>query len=311
MSSWTPGRLAAAYDTRLLDWTVGASRPVRARISLEMLQEAGVPLDVEGIDSSDVDALRAELAKVHTAEYVSRTLDLGLNEEWSGVDGEQGAVALHMFAGTVALTRAIQQGRVGVGFSPQGAKHHAQRDHGSGFCVFNDFAWAALELASEGRRVMYVDLDAHHGDGVENLTRDEPLVRTFSVHDRTIFPGTGRFEDPTRGVFNAPLQAGAGDSEMLEAVARALTLMEEWRPQAVLVAVGGDGFRDDPLSTLQYSYEGYERAGGLLGAAAAGLRAPLLMGGAGGYLPETATPRCWAIFVEAACGAYWQKRGRR
>ncbi len=78
-----------------------------------------------------------------------------------------------MFAATVQLVHAVDEGEVRLGFAPQGAKHHAMADRGSGFCVFNDMAWAARHFAGQGKRLLYVDTDAHHGDGVEALTRNE------------------------------------------------------------------------------------------------------------------------------------------
>ena len=157
--------------------------------------------------------------------------------------------------------RARRRRRAGaVGFSPQGAKHHAMADRGSGFCVFNDMAWAAKHFAGQGKRVLYVDLDAHHGDGVEALTRDEPLVMTCSVHDSTIFPFTRHQDERDRGVHNFPLARDAGDEELLASVAAVVELAEQWRPEVLLVAIGADGHVTDPLSTLQYSYEGYTAA---------------------------------------------------
>ncbi len=186
-----------------------------------------------------------------------------------------------MFAGTVQLAHAVDDGRVVVGFSPQGAKHHAMADRGSGFCVFNDMAWAAKHFAAQGKRVLYVDLDAHHGDGVEVLTRDEPLVMTCSVHDSTIFPGTGHEDEPERSVYNWPLARRAGDRELLASVADVVRLAEQWRPAVVLIAIGADGHVTDPLSSLQYSYDGYAAAARALGSMAAAHGALVLTGGAG------------------------------
>ena len=295
MSGWTPDKLALAYDDRLLDWQLGPehpTNPVRAKLAVELLQGRGVPLMVEPITWQLTDELEA----VHTADYVRRTLE-GNNDEWAGSRPDLGAVAAHMFASTVQLVRAMDEGRVIVGFSPQGAKHHAMADHGSGFCVFNDMAWAAKHLAGQGKRVLYIDLDAHHGDGVEALTRDEPLVMTCSVHDSTIFPGTGHTSEPECRVHNFPLAHGAGDAELLSSVAQIVRLGDGWRPEVVLVAIGADGHITDPLSSLQYSYEGYASAARTIGELAARQRAPVLMGGAGGYQPLTHTPAVWALFV--------------
>jgi acetoin utilization protein AcuC len=300
VSGWTPDRLAVAYDERLLDWQLGPGHPtdpVRAKLAVERLQERGVPLVVEPITWQLTDELEA----VHTADYVRRTLE-GRNAEWQGTRPDLGAVAAHMFAGTVQLVHAVDEGRVQVGFSPQGAKHHAVADRGSGFCVFNDMAWAGKHFAAQGKRVLYVDLDAHHGDGVEALTRHEPLVMTCSVHDSTIFPGTGHTSEPERRVHNFPLERGVGDLELRGSLAHIVRLADEWLPEVVLVAIGADGHATDPLSTLQYSYKGYSSAAGAIGALAARLEAPVLMGGAGGYQPLTHTPAVWATFVELLDG---------
>ena len=302
-SGWTPDALAVAYDDGLLDWRLAPdhpTNPVRAKLAVEALQDRQVPLVVEPITWQ----LSGELEQVHTADYVRRTLVDGSNAEWQGCRPDLGAVAAHMFAATVQLVQAVGDGRVQVGFSPQGAKHHAMADRGSGFCVFNDLAWAAKHFAAQRKRVLYVDLDAHHGDGVEALTRDDPGVMTCSVHDSTIFPGTGHEDEPDRRVHNFPLARGAGDDELLASVAAIVRLAEQWQPDVVLVAIGADGHVTDPLSSLRYSYEGYAEAARRLGAMAAGHRAPVLMGGAGGYQPLTHTPAVWATFVAELWEAY-------
>ncbi len=297
MSGWTPETVAVVYDERLLDWQLGPghpTNPVRAKLAVELLQERGVPLVVESITWQLTDELQA----VHTAKYISDTLE-GSNAEWQGRRPDLGAVAAHMFAATVQLVHAVDAGQVRVGFSPQGAKHHARADRGSGFCVFNDMAWAARHFAGQGKRVLYVDLDAHHGDGVEALTRDEPLVVTCSVHDSTIFPGTGHRSEPEAGVHNLPLAHGAGDEELLGSIATVVELAEQWRPEVLLVAIGADGHVTDPLSSLQYSYDGYTQAARALVGLAVQHGAPVLLGGAGGYQPLTHTPAVWATFVGA------------
>jgi acetoin utilization protein AcuC len=145
MTDRSPDRLAVAYDDRLLDWKLGSghpTNPMRAKLAVEALAELGVPMDVLPITWQLTD----ELALVHTQEYLDRTLVEGRNSEWSGSQPDLGAVAAHMFAATVQLARAIDHGGVRVGFSPQGAKHHAMAEQGSGFCVFNDMAWGGQAL---------------------------------------------------------------------------------------------------------------------------------------------------------------------
>jgi acetoin utilization protein AcuC len=303
MSTWTPARLAVPYDEKLLDWRLGEghpTNPVRAKLAVETLAGHRVPMDVLPI----IWQLTDQLSLVHTQEYLDRTLVDGRNSEWSGPQPDLGAVAAHMFAATVQLAHAIDSGHVRVGFSPQGAKHHAIADRGSGFCVFNDMAWAAKHFAAQDKRVLYVDLDAHHGDGVEALTRTEPLVMTCSVHDRTIFPGTGHEHAPDEHVYNYALPAGSGDEDLRSSLQQITVLAEAWRPHVVLIAIGADGHETDPLSTLRYTYDGYRAAAESLGRLAARHDAPVLMGGAGGYQPETYTPQVWAVFVARLYARY-------
>lgn len=300
--TWSPATLAVAYDGRLLDWKLGAGHPtdpVRAQLCVQQLD---VPYALEPVTWQLTD----ELTEVHDPAYVTATL-AGRNSEWAGVQPDLGAVAAHMFAATVQLVHAVEAGRVRTGFSPQGAKHHAMADRGSGFCVFNDMAWAARHFAGQGRRVLYVDLDAHHGDGVEALCADVPGVVTFSVHDRTVFPGTGQACDHSHGVHNAALSRGAGDRDLMDALATVARVADGCRPDVLLVAIGADGHETDPLSSLRYTYEGYRRAGDLLGSLATEHDVPVLMGGAGGYQPRTHTPAVWATFVGALYRAHQEQ----
>lgn len=287
-----------AYDDRLLNWKLGKghpTNPIRAKRATELLWNR-LPGGVK-VEKITRKVSNDDLERCHDPEYVAETL-AGRNVEWSGVRRDLGVTARHMFAGTAQLVDQILAGTLHYGFSPQGAKHHAQFDYGSGFCVFNDFAYAALRLADEGYRVLYVDTDAHHGDGVENLTRDNPRVMTASVHDSTIFPGTGRAHLLDAHVLNYPLPAGSGDLPLVNSVLDLLARADAFDPHVVLFAIGGDGYRDDPLSTLDYTYAGYTAVASMVGSWS-GLRGlPILMGGAGGYLPETHTPRVWATVVE-------------
>lgn len=288
-----------AYDERLLDWHLGVDHPtdpIRAKNALDVLWRREVPLDVQPITRRVADD---ELERVHSARHVA-AVTAGLSSEWEGVRPDLGEVARHMFAGTAQLVDQLLADKSPfVGFSPQGAKHHAHWDHASGFCVYNDFAAAAWRLEEAGERVLYVDLDAHHGDGVEALTYANSRIMTASVHDRTIFPGTGDHSEPRRRVYNFPLERGSGDTTMLAAVDSILDIASSFNPTVVLVAIGGDGHADDPLSTLRYTYRGYAEAGKRIGEFACEGGGRVLLGGAGGYLPHRQTPMSWATFVQA------------
>ncbi len=119
--------------------------------------------------------------------------------------------------GTLEAARHIRDGHAQRAFHPMGAKHHAQRDTASGFCIYNDMAVAAKELAGSGLKVLYVDWDAHHGDGVEFLLEEVPQVMTASIHNGAIFPGTGQRHRPEANEYNWPLSYGSDGQAMLVA----------------------------------------------------------------------------------------------
>ena len=293
--------LHIAYDETLLGWKLGKghpTNPIRAKNATELLVKR-LGNDVQ-VDAITREATLDELTLMHAPDYVAETL-AGFNSEWAGQRRDLGRVARHMVAGSLQLVDGILDGTVRYGFSPQGAKHHAMSHRGSGFCVFNDFAHAAAILQSAGHRVLYIDTDAHHGDGVEELTRHMPNVLTASIHDSAIFPGTGHSSERERGVLNYPLAPESGDRELIGAVESILAYADHrFDPTIVLFAIGGDGYKDDPLSTLQYTYAGYSAVAELVGTFAAAHDTPVLFGGAGGYLPHTHTPRVWARVVENA-----------
>lgn len=244
-------------------------------------------------------ALREWIEKVHDPAYVAEVLDNHQCAEWKGKRPDMASLAERFVLGTVVAACAAfrHEDKDGVYVHLPGAKHHAQRATSSGFCVFNDWAVVMAHPAFRDQRVAILDIDAHHGDGVENLLRDNPNVLTVSIHDGTIFPGTGHESDIESGVVNFPLARGSGDDELREAVKDALVEMREFEPDLVFITAGADGHADDPLSTLQYTIEGYRQAAHAV--AVSFPQTPIVIGGAGGYQPDTFTPRIWAEFVDA------------
>jgi acetoin utilization protein AcuC len=295
-------KLHISYDDVYLDWKLGSSdfehptNPVRAKYATQMLQENH---DVVIIKPDILDTDRAHVESIHDKEYVSKVLDLGHCGEWRPDDTHKGKVALHMFAGTVRLTEKMLAGDLKVGFNPQGAKHHAQRNHSSGFCVFNDMAWAAKEFHRNGMKVMYIDWDAHHGDGVENLLASSRDIVTCSIHDSVIFPGTGLDgHKPSFGIYNWALDPGSGDDAFRDAVDQVAELSHKIQPDVVLLATGADAHISDPLSTLNFDYPGYKYAAKVVGQIANTYsQGRVLIGGAGGYQPFDHTPQIWSEVV--------------
>lgn len=291
------------------NWVFDPSHPTQGRrfIKARELLRSNAPhagVSVMGIES-DFFPSRARLERVHSADYLDAVLIDGISGEWAAPRMDLARLAHRMAGGTYLAARALinEHARTAVHFA--GAKHHAMRDHSSGFCVFNDFALVATYLFDDEpaiERIAILDIDAHHGDGTEALLCDDPRVMTFSIHDGTIFPGTGFHNDVEQRVFNRALSAGAGDEELAIHVNTFVEEANSFDPSMIFIAIGADGHVTDPLSTLCYSIEGVEQA-------VASVRetfpdTPFLLGGAGGYQPDTITPQAWArMALAAATGA--------
>lgn len=180
----------------------------------------------------------------------------------------------------------------GVVYNPAGGTHHGRRDRASGFCFFNDPVLAILGLQDQGlNRILYVDLDAHHGDGVEDAFADDARVLTISVHEEGRWPHTGTLHDRAGGMArNLPVPAGFHDDELAAIMDEAvLPLGSAFRPQALLIQCGADALADDPQSRLSLSNGALWKAV----AALAPLAPRLLVLGGGGYNPWSVA-RCWA-----------------
>jgi len=180
----------------------------------------------------------------------------------------------------------------GTIYSPAGGTHHGRRDRASGFCYFNDPVLAILAMLDQGlTRVLYVDVDAHHGDGVEAAFAGEARVLTVSIHQEDLWPRTGRVEDRGGGsARNLPVPAGLNDTELAYLVDEAvLPLGRAFKPQAVFLQCGADALSDDPLSGGQLS----NRALWATVAALKGLAPRLLVTGGGGYNPWSVA-RAWS-----------------
>ena len=250
-------------------------------------------------------ATEAELLRVHTPAYIDEVLNQHISTEWDGQRADLANLACLFVGGTLTALDALLTNKTKLAIHFPGAKHHAQADHSSGFCIFNDFALAA-DIASKdhGKNIIIIDIDAHHGDGVENLTADNPKVLTLSVHQDGIFPGTGDESKP--GYFyNISLEAGAGDKELLDAIEQFIYVIGardriwDWQPDLLFITCGADGHSEDPLTSLEYTVAGYIAVAKRLKERFPDL--PILLGGAGGYLPDTRTPEVWVGVTVTLC----------
>ena len=254
-------------------------------------------------------ATRAELERVHAPHYIDEVLSEHISSQWSGKRPDLATLASTFVGGTLlALDALLNKGaRTAIHFP--GSKHHAQYDYSSGFCIFNDFAIAAdIATKDYGLRVAILDIDAHHGDGVENLMADNPMVLTYSIHEKGIFPGTGNEDYPEKNIYNFPLVPkeadlncrGKGDDALLYGVQQFIDKLGTFKPDLIFITCGADGHKEDPLSSLEYSVQGYAGVARLLRQYHPDM--PMLMGGAGGYLPDNRTPGVWVVVAGGLVG---------
>ena len=213
---------------------------------------------------------------------------------------------------TLAAARAVWSGSAQHGASIAGGMHHAMAAHASGFCVYNDVAVAIAWLLRQGaERIAYVDIDAHHGDGVQAAFWDDPRVLTISLHQHpeTLFPYTG-LPAETGGpaaegsAVNVALPAGTGDASWLRAFhAIVPPLLRAFRPQVLVSQHGADTHRLDPLARLQVSIDAQRAAHAALHALAHGLAGGCwLLTGGGGYDLVRVVPRTWTHLLAEAAG---------
>jgi acetoin utilization protein AcuC len=238
-------------------------------------------------DPSYVEALRVSDAAGRVEPQVRQRYGFGNFENplFPGVF-ERASTAV---GGSILASELALEGR--VVFHPAGGTHHGRRDRASGFCFFNDPVFAIRRLLDGGvARVLYVDLDAHHGDGVQEAFLDDGRVRVVSIHEQGRWPHSGPADDVGHGyACNLPVPSGCNDSELaflLDEVV--LPLAGRFAPEAVVVTCGTDALAGDPLSAMALSnvalWDAVERVIGAAG--------PAVVLGGGGYNPWTLA-RCW------------------
>jgi acetoin utilization protein AcuC len=215
--------------------------------------------------------------------------------------------------GTRAALASVVDGVCLRAMCPAGGLHHAHRDRAAGFCVYNDCA-LAIERATRdhpGLRVAYVDVDAHHADGVQETFWDRADVLTLSVHEsgRYLYPGTGGPDEVGEGegagcALDVPLPPGAGPGCFALVLERVIApALRAYRPDVVVLQAGGDAHQDDPLTHLEQTVRGFaDVVGGVVALADRLCHGRIVVTGGGGYEPYSAVPRQWACAMAALLG---------
>ncbi len=201
--------------------------------------------------------------------------------------------------------RLVLSGEYDTAFNVAGGLHHAMANRAAGFCTFNDLAMGIYELLRTVDRVAYIDIDVHHGDGVQALFYDDPRVMTISLHEsgRYLFPGTGFPDETGEGdaagtSINVPFYPYTTDEIWHEAFDAVVPeALERFAPDALVVQLGADAHWDDPLAHLMLTSQGWMAAIDKL--LALGASKPVVVTGGGGYNLRTVA-RLWTM-VQARC----------
>ncbi|AXO33890.1 acetoin utilization protein AcuC [Micromonospora chalcea] len=311
------------WDEALLTYDMGDHPldPVRVELTMALARELGV-LDRPGVrlvkpEPAD-DAL---LTRVHDPAYLDAVraaprdplfAGFGLGTSDNPVfDGMHEASAL-IAGATVTAAEAVWRGEARRAVNVAGGLHHAMPARAAGFCVYNDPAVAIARLLDLGaQRIAYVDVDVHHGDGVQEIFYRDPRVLTISLHETplALFPGTG-FPDETGGpgaegtAVNVPLPPGVGDAGWQRAFHAVVpSVLRAYRPQVLVTQCGADGHRKDPLADLHLSVDGQRATYRTLRALADELcDGRWIATGGGGYALVEVVPRAWTHLLATATG---------
>ena len=285
--------------------------PFRLQMLLELLEALGHPPNLVEPEA----ATRADVLAVHSAAFVEAVEAAsagtpGPNAERFGLGTVDvpafpgmDEAARHLVGGTLHAARMISSGQAPVVLQLGGGFHHAHPAQASGFCVYNDLSVAIRHFTGTGLRVAYLDIDVHHGDGVQALHYADADVLTISLHEsgRYLFPGTGSVgelgEAGGKGFkLNVPLEPGTDDASYLDVFERVVPHALGWfAPDVLVVMCGADAHYTDPLADLKLTTRAYETLFcRLLDLAEEHTEGRALFTLGGGYAPD-ATTRVWAL----------------
>ncbi|WP_154606214.1 MULTISPECIES: acetoin utilization protein AcuC [Arthrobacter] len=297
--------------------------PKRLELTARLARELGIfELPQVTLAESFV-ASDDELATVHSREYIAAVRRVGADPTLSdpdrglGTDDDPAFAGMHeasarLGGASLAAADAIIAGTALRAVNFGGGMHHAAREKASGFCIYNDAAMAIVRLLDSGvSKVAYIDIDAHHGDGTQDIFWNDPRVLTISMHESglTLFPGTGFANDiggpDAQGTaVNVSLPAGTGDAGWLRAFHAVVPqLVEAFEADVIVSQHGCDSHRDDDLSHLNTSVDAQREAA--LSVAALADRVcsgRWIATGGGGYNIVSVVPRVWGHLMAVVAG---------
>ncbi|GAA4863508.1 acetoin utilization protein AcuC [Saccharopolyspora rosea] len=304
---------AVVWDDSLLDYDLGGHHPlhpIRLDLTMRLARSLGL---LDGVDTLRPEiAPDADLERVHRSDYLAavRTAPLAGPEVGHGLGTDDNPIfdrmhdaAALVAGGSLLAAEQVVSGRVDRAVNIAGGLHHAMAAHAAGFCVYNDCAVAIAWMLAQGvERIAYIDIDVHHGDGVQAAFYDDPRVLTVSLHQHpyTLWPGTG-FASEVGGTgadgtaVNVPLPPGTDDAGWLRAFHAVVpSVLETFRPQVLVTQCGADAHREDPLADLSLTVDGQRSAyRSLRELAEQYADGKWLVLGGGGYSLFRVVPRAW------------------
>ncbi|WP_280405211.1 acetoin utilization protein AcuC [Nocardia brasiliensis] len=311
------------WTDRFLDYTWTPEHPMKpARLKFTMALAESLGL-LDGVELlAPAAAERADLLRIHTPAYIDAVEHAvapegaplappyGLGSPDNPVFPGMHQAASVIVGGTLAAARAIAQGRSNRAVSIGGGMHHAMADSAAGFCVYNDAAVAISWLLDHGfDRIAYLDVDVHHGDGVQRAFYGDPRVLTISLHQHpaTLWPNTGWPEETGAGAaegssINLPLLPGTRDAQWLRGFHAVVPgAVAAFRPQIVVSQCGVDTHREDPLADLELTVDGQRAAfRAMRDLADEHAEGRWLAVGGGGYGLVRVVPRAWTHLLATA-----------
>lgn len=312
------GKSLVVYSSQFTEYKFHEGHPfdpIRLRLWYELLD------CMDAISSSDLvfpqPVSEEELLLVHTPDYIEAVkvasrgklpadpMQYNLGTEDNPIFPNMHQVTSLVVGGTLLAARLVMEGTANHVFNVGGGLHHAMTDRASGFCIYNDAAVAIKWLRNTyNMKVMYIDVDAHHGDGVQWVFYQDPEVMTVSIHEtgRYLFPGTGSVTE--RGAnegygysVNVPLEPFTEDDSYIETLNKLLpTLMETFKPDIIVSQHGCDTHEYDPLTHLSLTTRGFAEAARLIHRLAHEYcQGRWVVLGGGGYDFWRVVPRSWAL----------------
>ncbi|MCP5420463.1 MAG: acetoin utilization protein AcuC [Gammaproteobacteria bacterium] len=298
---------------RLNRYGFGGEHPLhenRAYAFWDEMHSRDLVFQILSLDS--VMATDEQLLSFHTAEYIDKVkqysilgegyLDYGDTPAYQGVFED----AAHVVGAVVDAVRRIMRNEVRRAFVPIAGMHHSMPDTAAGFCVFNDIGVAIRTLLDEFglERIGYVDIDAHHGDGVFYPFEDDPRVIVADIHEdgRYLFPATGFPYETGKGAargrkLNIPMLPLSGDDDFLMMWDNVEKFMRQWEPQFLILNCGADGLHGDPLTHLHYSAKVHAKAAASLCLLAEEFAEGRIVAVGGGGYDLSNLSRAWAAVV--------------